>query len=485
VLAPRRSTFAPGRRQNEAEAESGMQVRARAQKVRAGAQATSISRFYNSSLLSPFSIEEVREVVWSSDGNKCPGPDGFNFNFLKTCWDIIKTDVMEFLNEFHSSDSLPKAITASFLTLVPKKDHPQKAVDNGNYHGFKVRDDLQFHTLQFADDTVLVGEGNWENLWSLKTVLRSFELVSGLKVNFFKSKLYGINLDDNFLSAASSFLHCEVDSIPFRFLGIPVGANPRRKITWNPVVEAMKKRLNAWNCRNLSIGGKVTLINSVLSSLPLYFFSFFKVPVCVLQDLINIQRRFLWGGRSDIKKICWVSWDTICLPKDKGGLGIKNLNCFNQALLCKWKWRGLCDHNTLWTKLLEHRYGSLADNVLRDTTRDVKGQSLWWRDIMMIGGIENDAWFRFNVRNVLACELANLLTGIQPSLECADRRRWGLTQTGMFSVKSTYEFLQSREVVVAIEDNVVKALQLLWLNDVPSKVSIFGWRTGGIISFAL
>ncbi|GAU45287.1 hypothetical protein TSUD_98760 [Trifolium subterraneum] len=129
--------------------------------------------------------------------------------------------------------------------------------------------------------------------------------------------------------------------------------------------------------------------------------------------------------------------------------------------------------------------------------------AIWWRDIMMIGGIENDAWFRFNVRNMLgngtcirfwhetwhgpstsltstehdaAHELANFLTGIQPSLECADRRRWGLTQTGMFSVKSTYEFFQSREVVVAIEDSVVKALQLLWLNDVPSKVSIFGWR---------
>ncbi|CAJ2667257.1 unnamed protein product [Trifolium pratense] len=577
-----------------------------------GLSFNSLSEEDNSSLLSPFSVEEVREVVWNSDGNKCPGPNGFNFNFLKTCWDILKTDVMEFLNEFHSSASLPKAITASFLTLVPKKDNPQvlsdyrpiclvgclykilskvlaarlkkvigklisdcqtafvpnrqildgvlvvnelidfakrrkdnclllkvdferaydtvnwnfleymmrrmgfaqrwlkwmraciftssmsvlvngsptvdfvvgkglrqgdplypflflivaegltrlmqKAVDNGNYHGFKVHDDLQFHTLQFADDTVLVGEGKWENLWSLKIVLRSFELVSGLKVNFYKSKLYGINLDDNFVSAASSFLHCEVESIPFRFLGIPVGANPRRKVTWNPIVEAMKKRLNTWSGRNLSFGGRVTLINSVLSSLPLYFFSFFKVPVCVLQELITIQRRFLWGGCSDIKKICWVSWDTICLPKDKGGLGIKNLNYFNQALLCKWKWRGLCDHNTLWTKLLEHRYGSLADNFLHSNLSNVKGQSLWWRDIMKIGGIENDAWFRTNVSND------------------ADNRRWELTQSGIFSVNSTYEFLHSREVVVAIDENIVKALQQLWLNDVPSKVSIFGWR---------
>jgi hypothetical protein len=47
--------------------------------------------------------------------------------------------------------------------------------------------------------------------------------VSGLKVNFFKGKLYGINLDDSFLYAASSFFHCEVDAaIPFRLLGIPL-----------------------------------------------------------------------------------------------------------------------------------------------------------------------------------------------------------------------------------------------------------------------
>ncbi|CAJ2655981.1 unnamed protein product [Trifolium pratense] len=77
---------------------------------------------------------------------------------------------------------------------------------------------------------------------------------------------------------------------------------------------------------------------------------------------------------------------------------------------------------------------------------------------MKIGSIENDAWFRTNVSNG------------------ADSRRWGLTQSGIFSVNSTYEFLHSREVVVAIDENVVKALQQLWLNDVPSKVSIFGWR---------
>jgi hypothetical protein len=80
-------------------------------------------------LTAPFSTEEVKEAIWSSDGNKCPGPAGFNFNILKACWEIIKGDVMDFFSEFHSNATLPKAFTASFLTLVPKKDHPQALSD--------------------------------------------------------------------------------------------------------------------------------------------------------------------------------------------------------------------------------------------------------------------------------------------------------------------------------------------------------------------
>jgi hypothetical protein len=54
----------------------------------------------------------------------------------------------------------------------------KKAVDSNLFHGYKVSDNMKFHSLQFADDTILLGEGNWDNLWTIKTVLRSFELMS-------------------------------------------------------------------------------------------------------------------------------------------------------------------------------------------------------------------------------------------------------------------------------------------------------------------
>ncbi|MCI46747.1 hypothetical protein A2U01_0067988, partial [Trifolium medium] len=90
-----------------------------------GLQFQTLSDEDNLLLMAPFSSEEVKEAIWSSDGNKCPGPDGFNFTFLKACWEIIKGDIIDFLHEFYNSASLPKAITASFLAPIPKKDNPQ------------------------------------------------------------------------------------------------------------------------------------------------------------------------------------------------------------------------------------------------------------------------------------------------------------------------------------------------------------------------
>jgi hypothetical protein len=85
------------------------------------------------------------------------------------------------------------------------------------------------------------------------------------------------------------------------------------------------------------------LEEGLLSLIPFYlvyrfiFFSFFKAPVCVIKELVGLQRKFLWGGGTESKKVCWISWERVCQPKDKGGLGVKNLELFNHSLLYKWK----------------------------------------------------------------------------------------------------------------------------------------------------
>jgi hypothetical protein len=169
-------------------------------------------------------------------------------------------------------------------------------------------------------------------------------------------------------------------------------------------VEAMAKRLNFWSGRHLSYGGRLTLINSVLASMPLYFFSFYKAPSCVLNQLVRIQRNFLWGGGLEEKKLCWVKWDVICLPKDQGGLGVKNLTLFNKALLSKWKWRFLTNDTAVWSELLRFRYGHLPTQLWAGTALSTAAKySIWWKDIVSLDRARNENWFVSHI----ACRVGN------------------------------------------------------------------------------
>lgn len=142
--------------------------------------------------------------------------------------------------------------------------------------------------MQFADDMILMGQASWGNLWSIKSILRSFKQVSDLKVNFDKSKIIDINLSYDFLRVQLLPSFIVVRGLFFRFLGIPVRANPRRSATWKLVLDSIRKRLARWKGRNLSIGGWVTLINPVLNSIPLYFFLFCKVLKVIINSMIKI-----------------------------------------------------------------------------------------------------------------------------------------------------------------------------------------------------
>lgn len=75
---------------------------------------------------------------------------------------------------------------------------------------------------------MIIGERSWSNMWIIKGIMRGFELMSGLYVNFHKSKSYGINLKEPCLKTTYSFLTCCIGKIPLLLLEIPIGASSRR-----------------------------------------------------------------------------------------------------------------------------------------------------------------------------------------------------------------------------------------------------------------
>ncbi|CAJ2662016.1 unnamed protein product [Trifolium pratense] len=150
--------------------------------------------------------------------------------------------------------------------------------------------------LQFADDTLLLGVKSWANVRALRAVLVLFETMSGLKVNFNKSMLVGVNISDSWLGEAASVLCCKVGKIPFLYLGLQIEGDPRRLSFWDPVLHRIKNRLSGWKSRFLSFGGRLVLLRSVLTSLPVYALSFFKAPSGIISSIESLFIKIFLGG---------------------------------------------------------------------------------------------------------------------------------------------------------------------------------------------
>jgi len=179
--------------------------------------------------------------------------------------------------------------------------------------------------LQFGDDTLFLCQDSFSNVVTLKSILRRFELASGLKINFHKSKLAGINVPKSHMDCYTKTLNCDRMSVPLSYLGLEVGGNPRKKKFWEPVLNKIKSRLNMWKGRFLSMAGRLCLIKSILSAIPLYYLSLFRAPEDVCKSIIRIQRKFLWGWGKEKRSISWISWKELCKNQEEGGLGIREI----------------------------------------------------------------------------------------------------------------------------------------------------------------
>nr|GEW76897.1 putative reverse transcriptase domain-containing protein [Tanacetum cinerariifolium] len=123
------------------------------------------------------------------------------------------------------------------------------------------------------------------------------------------------------------------------FKGVMVGDIMSRKLAWADTVQKLRSRLSKWKVKTLSIGGRLTLLKSVLSASPLYNMSIYKVPKGVLKEIETIRCNFSNGADHAERKITWVFWDKVLASKKNGGLGVLSFHALNRVLLLKWPLR--------------------------------------------------------------------------------------------------------------------------------------------------
>ncbi|XP_016206095.1 uncharacterized protein LOC107646423 [Arachis ipaensis] len=211
-----------------------------------------------------------------------------------------------------------------------------EAVRNGRISPLVVsRDSVELSHIQFADDTILFCPPEEETMKNYKRLLRWFELMSRLSINFDKSSLIPVNYDKQWVQRICRLWGCKEGTLPVKYLGISLGANPRLVNTWKPIIDEVEEKLGLWKAKVLNKAGKLVFIKSVLNSLPVYYLSLYKMPKAVAEKLISLQRSFLWSKEDGRNGMALVRWDLVQAPKKLGGLGVGDAMVLQEGILAE------------------------------------------------------------------------------------------------------------------------------------------------------
>lgn len=136
------------------------------------------------------------------------------------------------------------------------------------------------------------------------------------------------------------------------------------------IKEAVQKKISGWQTRFLTEAGKETLIKAVV-----YSMNVFQLPVELCSEIDSMMARFWWGSTPDKKKISWVAWTKMGNSKKDGGLGFRNLQLFNQALLANQAWKLIQRQESLAYRMLKARY--FRDGSMVTATRGSQPSYGW------------------------------------------------------------------------------------------------------------
>lgn len=296
-----------------------------------------------------------------------------------------------------------------------------------------------------------------------------------------------------------------------------------------PLQERFHKRMTFWKEKDISAAGKEILIKSIAQALPTYVMSVFKLPLTLCDDLMKRIRSYWWGAEQGKRKVQWVPWERMILPKGYGGMGFKDLRLFNQALLARQAWRLIAFPNSFCAQVLRAKY--FPQGKLLDTVHAGEASPTWraieyglellkegvvhrigdgrdtriWRDNWLpmphnmkpIGSVrtcrlrwvhhlinsESKTWDETLIRRYFhSCDVSEILKIKLPSSGGSDLVAWNYEKTGTFTVRSAYRLAMRMHHGVGevgtsfLVDSSRQSWKKFWKIKIPSKVKAFAWK---------
>ncbi|KAF5465338.1 hypothetical protein F2P56_015356 [Juglans regia] len=405
-----------------------------------------------------------------------------------------------------------------------------KGVEEGVISGVPfARGRIRISHLFFADDSLLFCKANAMEWGKLHNILKIYEDASGQRLNLEKTS---IQFSRNTAKATQDFILSIAgvrSSMAYeKYLGLPTIVGKAREKSFRDILDRVRMRVSNQRVKFLSQAGKDIFIKAIVQALPTYSMSVFMLPAKLLRNLNSIMHNFWWGQHEAIRKIHWVAWSKMGRSKADGGLGFRDLEGFNLALLAKQGWRVIHTPFSLVSQVLKAKYfqetsfmnaklGQKPSYIWRSMlkARNLIDAGSYWRigsgDKVRIWGdkwlpktfpsavkspishLDGNAkvqellkpgekeWNMELVEHLFCKEEADIIVQIPLSTSNRpDQLIWKGTSTGFFTVKSAYhlhqELIQDTKGQPSSSHNSKEVWKTLWQLQVTPGEKVFLWR---------